>query len=263
MTTQPVETKTIDRMTVRIFESNEALGQRAADDFGNLLSSILSKQDSAAVILACANSQLTFLNALRTKKNIAWDKIAVFHMDEYLGMSDQHPASFARFIREGLVDYVKPAAFYPLRGDTTDVNSELERYTELMRRYPPDVCVLGVGENGHLAFNDPPADFSTNKLIHTVDLDPACRKQQVGEGHFQTLQDVPTQALSLTVPALLAAKHALAIVPEKRKAAAIRAALNGPVTPNCPASILRTQPQVTMYLDRDSASMLGGPSKEA
>jgi glucosamine-6-phosphate deaminase len=177
-------------------------------------------------------------------------------MDEYLGMSDQHPASFARFIRERLVYYVKPDAFYALDGDTRDVNSELKRYTDLMRRYPPDVCVLGVGENGHLAFNDPPADFSTKNLIHIVNLDPACRKQQVDEGHFQILQDVPKQALSLTVPALLAAKHVLAIVPEKRKAAAIRAALNGPVTPSCPASILRTQPQVTMYLDLESASLL-------
>ena len=177
-------------------------------------------------------------------------------MDEYLGMSDQHPASFARFIREKLIDFISPAGFYPLRGDSTDIKSELKRYTDLLRKYPPDVCILGVGENGHLAFNDPPADFNTKETIHVVDLDLTCREQQVNEGHFPTLDKVPTQALSLTVPALLAAKHVLAIVPEKRKAAAIEMALRGPVGPTCPASILRTKPNVTLYLDGESAGSL-------
>jgi glucosamine-6-phosphate deaminase len=243
-------------MSVRIFESNETLGQAAANDFAKLISEILSKQETAAVIFACANSQLTFLNALRGKKGIAWNKIIIFHMDEYLGMSDQHPASFARFIRESLIDFINPAGFYPLRGASTDIKSELKRYTDLLQKYPPDVCVLGVGENGHLAFNDPPADFNAKETIHVVDLDSTCREQQVNEGHFPTLDEVPKQAFSLTVPALLAAKHVFAIVPEKRKAAAIEAALRGPVSPTCPASILRTQPHVTLYLDRASAASL-------
>ena len=250
------ETRTIERMSVRIFESNETLGRAAANDFAKLISEMLSKQETAAVIFACANSQLTFLNALRDKKGITWNKIIIFHMDEYLGMSDQHPASFARFIREKLIDFISPAGFYPLRGDSTDIKSELKRYTDLLRRYPPDVCILGVGENGHLAFNDPPADFNTKETIHVVDLDLTCREQQVNEGHFPTLDKVPRQALSLTVPALLAAKHVLAIVPEKRKAAAIEMALRGPVGPTCPASILRTQPNVTLYLDGESAGSL-------
>ena len=250
------ETRTIDRMSVRIFESNEALGQTAANDFAKLISEILSKQKTAAVIFACANSQLTFLNALKSKKDMAWNKIIIFHMDEYLGMSDKHPASFARFIREKLVDYINPAGFYPLLGDSKDIESELKRYTNLLRKYPPDVCVLGIGENGHLAFNDPPADFNTKETIHVVDLDSACREQQVNEGHFPILDNVPKQALSLTVPALLAAKHVFAIVPEKRKAAAIETALKGPVTSTCPASILRTQPHVTLYLDSESAVCL-------
>jgi glucosamine-6-phosphate deaminase len=256
MTPQPIETQTVDHLTVRIFETNEMLGQAAANDLAVILAQILSKKDRAAVIFACANSQLTFLNALKAMKEIDWDRIAVFHMDEYLGMSDQHPASFARFIREKLVDIVHPAGFYPLAGNTPDVKSELKRYTALMSKYPPDVCILGIGENGHLAFNDPPADFHTKELIHVVDLDLACRTQQVNEGHFPTLNDVPKQALSLTVPALLAAKHVLAIVPEKRKATAIQMTLKGPITPDCPASILRTQPHATLYIDQDSADLV-------
>jgi len=243
-------------MPVQIYESNETLGQAAATDFAAILSRLPKQQDSVSVIFACANSQLTFLNALKTMKGIEWNRIIIFHMDEYLGMSDKHPASFARFIREKLVESIRPEAFYPLNGNTADVPSELKRYTELLVKYTPDICVLGIGENGHLAFNDPPADFNTKELIHVVNLDLACRTQQVNEGHFPTLNDVPKQALSLTVPALLIAKHVLAIVPEERKAPAIQAALTGPVTPNCPASILRTRPQVKLYLDRGSASLL-------
>lgn len=252
----PLETMSVDRMQVRIFESNEILGRAAANDFTKILSGVLDKQEKAAVIFACANSQLTFLAALKGLKEIDWRRVVVFHMDEYLGMSDQHPASFARFIREKLVSFVHPGAFYPLNGNTPDVMSELQRYADLMRTYPPDLCVLGIGENGHLAFNDPPADFSTKDLIHVVDLDLACRTQQVNEGHFLTLDDVPRQALSLTVPALLRAKHLLTIVPERRKAKAVQIALTGPVTPKCPASILRTQPHTVLYLDQDSAVFL-------
>jgi glucosamine-6-phosphate deaminase len=255
-TSAPAQMMTVDRMRVHIFESNEKLGRAAANDLAAILARILSEQKKAAIIFACANSQLTFLAALKAIKKIDWKRIIIFHMDEYLGMSDTHPASFARFIREKLVNYVHPAEFYPMDGDTPDVRSELKRYADLMHKYPPDVCILGIGENGHLAFNDPPADFDTKDVIHVVNLDLACRTQQVNEGHFPTLNDVPRQALSLSVPALLTAKHVFAIVPEERKAKAVHAALKGPVTPYCPASILRTESRVTMYLDRGSASLL-------
>ena len=181
-------------------------------------SRIIAAKGHVSVILASANSQLTFLHALSVKREIEWGKVIVFHMDEYLGMSDQHPVSFARFIRQELVSFVHPAAFYPIRGDSPDSNSELKRYADLLRRYPPDVCVLGIGENGHLAFNDPPASFETKEVIHIVGLDLRCRMQQVNEGHFARLEDVPKQAFSLTVPALLGARNVLAIVPEARKA---------------------------------------------
>ena len=256
MATQPLRTLTVDQMPVHIFVSNEALGARAAEDLAQILAQAIEARGSASVILATGNSQLSFMQALRVLPGIEWNKVVVFHMDEYLGMTDQHPASFSKYIREKLTDYVQPKAFYPIRGDTDDVVGELARYAALLQEHPADACVLGIGENGHLAFNDPPADFETSKTIHVVDLDEKCRLQQVGEGHFATLDDVPTQALSLTVPALLKPAHVLAVVPEQRKAEAVRAALQGPVTPNCPASILRTKPHVTLYLDQESASLL-------
>ncbi len=256
MVTQPLRTLTVDQMPVHVFASNEALGARAAEDLAQILVQAIAARGSASAILATGNSQLSFMQALRALPGIEWEKIVVFHMDEYLGMTDQHPASFPKYIREKLTDHVQPKAFYPIRGDADDVEGELARYTALLEQYPADACVLGIGENGHLAFNDPPADFETSETIHVVDLDKKCRLQQVGEGHFATLDDVPTQALSLTVPALLKPPHVLAVVPEQRKAEAVRAALRGPVTPNCPASILRTKPHVTLYLDRESASLI-------
>ena len=256
MTVEPIRKLSIDQIPVLIFESNRALGARAADDLAEILSRTLAERELASIILATGNSQLQFMQALRAKEGIAWDRVVVFHMDEYTGMSDRHPASFPKYIREKLTDHVRPRAFYAMRGDAPDLQAEMARYRDLLAQYPADACVLGIGENGHLAFNDPPADFETEAVVHVVDLDERCRLQQVGEGHFATLADVPAQALSLTVPALLAARHVLGVVPEARKAEAVRAALRGPVTPACPASILRTQPQVTLYLDQESAALL-------
>jgi glucosamine-6-phosphate deaminase len=253
---KPVQSKIIGRIPVHVFKSNEALGRKAADDVTAIFSRIIDEKGHVAVILASANSQLTFLHSLRGKRDIRWDRVIVFHMDEYLGMSDEHPASFARFIRQELVTQVQPGAFYPIKGNAPDLDSELNRYADLLRRNPTDVCVLGIGENGHLAFNDPPADFETKEIIRIVSLDMRSRMQQVNEGHFPALKDVPKQAITLTVPALLAAKRVLAIVPEARKATAVKAALENPVAPDCPASILRTRPHVTMYLDQESASLL-------
>lgn len=256
MSVEPIRATKAEQMPVMIFESNDALGARAADDLAEILMQAVAKDGQASVILATGNSQLSFIKALRVKEGVPWDKIVVFHMDEYKGMSDQHPASFPKYIREKLTDIVHPRAFYPVLGKAPDPEAELQRYTDLLNQHPPVACVLGIGENGHLAFNDPPADFNTTELIHVVDLALRCRQQQVGEGHFATVDDVPEQAYSLTVPALLAPAHVLAVVPEARKAEAVRASLTGPVTPDCPASILRTQPHVTLYLDTDSAGLL-------
>jgi glucosamine-6-phosphate deaminase len=256
MTVEPIRRLDFDQMPVLMFESNDALGARATDDLAGILIPTIAERGLASIILATGNSQLAFMEALRVREGIDWSKVVVFHMDEYLGMSDRHPASFPKYIREKLTDHVRPRAFYAMRGDARDVQAEMARYRDLLAQYPADACVLGIGENGHLAFNDPPADFETEAVIHIVNLDERCRLQQVGEGHFATLADVPTQALSLTVPALLAARRVLGVVPESRKAEAVRAALRGPVTPDCPASILRTRSHVTLYLDQDSAGLL-------
>jgi glucosamine-6-phosphate deaminase len=251
-----IETRQYDALRVHIFEDNIALAAYAVEELTPILEASIVRQGYTSIVLATGNSQLRLMEQLRGRRDIAWPNVIVFHMDEYLGMAEDHPASFRRYIREQLTDVVSPRAFFGMRGDAPDVEMELRRYAELLERYPPDATVLGIGENGHLAFNDPPADFTTDRLIQVVELDEACRRQQVGEGHFATLGDVPRQALSLTIPALLASRHVLAIVPERRKAAAVKAALEGPITPDCPASILRWQSHAQLYLDRDSAALL-------
>jgi glucosamine-6-phosphate deaminase len=248
----------IGEMQVTVYESRTALGQAAAHDFAAILREELSNHDEAAVIFATGNSQLSFLEALRNETGIAWERVVVFHMDEYLGISADHPASFRRFIREKITEVFHPRVTYGIEGDAADVEGELASYDGLLKAHVPVICVMGIGENGHLAFNDPPADFQTHKLIHVVTLDETCRRQQVSEGHFPNFDAVPKQALSLTVPALLKPKHVFVLAPEARKAKAVQTALEGAVTEDCPASILRTQAQVKLYLDAESAALVRG-----
>ena len=243
-------------MQVAVYESKQTLGQAAAADFAAILREELRLHDEVAVIFATGNSQLSFLEALRSERGIAWERVVVFHMDEYLGLPAAHPASFRRFIHEKISQIFHPRITYGIEGDAADTDAELARYEALLRAHNPVICVMGIGENGHLAFNDPPADFETEKLIHVVTLDETCRRQQVGEGHFPTFEAVPKQALSLTIPALLQPAYVLVLAPESRKAKAVQAALEGTVSEDCPASILRTQAQVKLYLDRDSAALL-------
>jgi glucosamine-6-phosphate deaminase len=205
-------------------------------------------------MFATGNSQFAFLEALTTRTDVPWDRVTGFHMDEYVGMDDTHPASFARYMRERLVEVAHPAEFHYVDG-TSSAEAECARYTALLRAHPLDLCCLGIGENGHLAFNDPPfADFDDPADVKEVALDDASRRQQVGEGHFPTLDDVPRTALTVTIPALLRASRVLAIVPEARKAEAVRRALEEPIATSCPASVLRRTPQATLYLDEASAS---------
>jgi glucosamine-6-phosphate deaminase len=255
-----MKTMGYDKMAVSVFDANAAAGQAAADDLAEILRDTIAERGKAAIIVATGNSQLSFMKAMCMEPGVAWDKVTVFHMDEYLGMSETHSASFRRYIREKLVDPVKAYRFYGIRGDAPDIEAELTRYTQLLDESQPVACVLGIGENGHLAFNDPPADFSTTRLIHVVRLAETARRQQVGEGHFRSLAEVPEEALTLTVPALLRPPHVLAVVPEARKAPAVKAALEGPVSPACPASILRTLSHVKLYLDMDAAALLTGPA---
>lgn len=244
----------VDELDVRVFATDEALGEAAADDAANTLRAAVAQRGHANAMFATGNSQFAFLAALTTRIDVPWDHVTGFHMDEYVGMNATHPASFARYMRERLVELVHPAAFHYVDG-TNDANAECVRYTALLEEHPLDLCCLGVGENGHLAFNDPPfANFDDPLDVKEVELDDASRRQQVGEGHFSTLDDVPLTAITVTVPALLRARRVLAIVPDARKADAVRRALEEPIATSCPASALRRTPHATLYLDEESAA---------
>jgi glucosamine-6-phosphate deaminase len=261
-----VREMTFDGLRVAVFASNEALGVAAAEEAAAIIEEAIANRGVANIVVATGNSQLTFLRSLRERPGIRWEAVTVFHMDEYLGLTPGHPASFPLFLREHLIDRVRPAAFFPVPGNPDDVGLACSGYGDLLRAHRLDLCVLGIGENGHLAFNDPPvADFDDRQWVRVVELDPRSRNQQVGEGHFASLEDVPRRAITLTIPALRAAAHLLCLAPEARKAEAVRRSLLGPIDAACPASILRRTPHARLFLDPDSASRLssGGAVGEA
>jgi len=247
----------IDQLEVRVYAQLSALAQAAAASAQATLIEAIAARGEAAAILATGNSQLAFLAALSKRPGIAWHQVTLFHMDEYLGLDRDHPASFRRYMRERIDQPLKPKCFHYLAGDADLPIGECRRYEAALRAQPIDLCCLGIGENGHLAFNDPPvARFDDAEWVKIVKLDEACRLQQVGEGHFPSLAQAPSYALTLTIPALCAARRMLAIVPEQRKAAAVAAALQGPIATSCPASVLRRQAHCTLFLDHASASAL-------
>ncbi len=254
----PVSERTVDRMKVLVHQDSAALGRAAAAAAAATLRRAVTERGVAHAMFATGNSQLAFVDALvEGTPDVPWSDVVLFHMDEYVGADSHHPAGFQRWIRERIVDRVRPREAHYLDG-TADPGAECDRYAGLLGTHPLDLCCLGIGENGHLAFNDPPvADFDDPRVVKVVELDPDCRGQQVNEGHFASLDEVPTEAITVTIPALLAASTVLAIVPEARKAEPVRRALTGPVATACPASILRTQPHVTLHLDRASAGELG------
>jgi glucosamine-6-phosphate deaminase len=244
-------------MDVQVFASARAMGEAAAANTATIIRDAVRQNGSARVIVATGNSQLSFVHALAKQQDVPWERVTIFHMDEYVGMAPDHPASFRRWIRERIAEPFHPATVNYLEGDAADLAAECRRYEALLRQAPIDLVCLGIGENGHLAFNDPPvADFHDPVWTRVVELDRACRQQQVGEGHFPTLADVPTHAVTLTIPALLAPRSLQVVVPEQRKAAAARRALTGPITTECPASILREQPHARLFLDVESAALL-------
>jgi glucosamine-6-phosphate deaminase len=244
-----------DDLDVRVFPTVEELADDAAKEAAEVITSAQAERGHANVMLATGNSQLAFLGVL-TQVDLDWSTVTVLHMDEYVGVGEDHPASFARYIRQRVVDMVHPAEAFLIDG-TNAVGAEIERYTRLLAEHPLDLTCLGIGENGHLAFNDPPvADFDDPVDVKEVELDAACRQQQVGEGHFPSVDAVPRTAITLTIPALLRARRVLAIVPERRKAEAVHAALTGPINTHCPASVLRRTPHATLFLDAESASHL-------
>ncbi|HIC88960.1 MAG TPA: glucosamine-6-phosphate deaminase [Anaerolineae bacterium] len=255
MTVTPVLETKIEKLLVSVYRTNEEMGRAAAEEAAEIISQAVRERSVANVIFATGNSQLTFLAALRKMAGIDWSKVNVFHMDEYVSIDPQHPASFPNFLQRHLVDHIKPKAFYPVRAPAEDTEAACREYEALLRAHAADLCAMGIGENGHVAFNDPPyADFDDSVWVKVVKLDERSRRQQVGEGHFASLDEVPTHAVTLTIPALLSAKRVLCIVPESRKAEAVYRALRGPITEECPASILRRQSHAHLLLDVDAAA---------
>jgi len=255
MTFNPLRETIYDQLAVSIYPDNETLGRAATEAAAAIIGQAIAERGVANVILATGNSQLTFLHGLRELPGIHWPAVNVFHMDEYLNLPPGHPASFPLFLRRHLLDYVPVGAFYPVPGHASDVEAACRGYELLLRAHPADLCCLGIGENGHLAFNDPPvADFDDPVWVKVVPLDEASRRQQVSEGHYASLDEVPTHAITLTIPALRAAKKMLCIAPESRKAEAVRKTLLGPISTACPASILRQTPHARLFLDRESAA---------
>ena len=246
---------TVDSLTVRVCDPDE-LPAAAAEDAAGVVADAVAARGAANVMFATGNSQLAFLGELATSAGVDWTQVTAFHMDEYVGLGEGHPASFARYIRARVGERLRPGATHLIDG-TADQVAECARYAALLRDHPLDLCCLGIGENGHLAFNDPPvADFADPHDVKVVELDDDCRRQQVSEGHFPTVADVPRHAITVTIPALLRAATVLAIVPEARKAEPVRTALTGPITPACPASALRRHPNARLYLDTASARLL-------
>ena len=242
-------------MTIKIFSSKADLAQTAADHAATTIRDAISRRGQARIIAATGASQFDFLEVLTTIPDIAWDKVEMFHLDEYIGMSDRAPASFSRYLKERLIDKVGLKQYHLLDG-TQPPAEVIARVTSEIRKAPIDIAFVGVGENGHLAFNDPPADFDTKESFIVVDLDEDCRRQQLGEGWFPTLEDVPRQALSMTIHQIMQSDQILCIAPDARKAKAIRACFGGEVSPLAPASILQRHPDATIYLDKESSALL-------
>lgn len=253
----PSQTFQVDSLSVRLYNSISQIAADAAQLAQNYLQHVLTEQGTAAVVLATGNSQIQFLEALITLGGVDWSKITLFHLDEYLGIDANHSASFRRYMRDRVENRVKPAVFHYIQGDTLQPLDECDRYSQLLAAGPIDLCCLGVGENGHLAFNDPEvANFSDRHPVKLVKLEKATRQQQVNEGHFPSLETVPQYAFTLTIPPICSARKIFCLAPEKRKASAVREMLKEPISTKCPASVLRNLTQATLFLDTDSASLL-------
>jgi glucosamine-6-phosphate deaminase len=246
-------------LDVRIYPNREAMGAAAAAQMANRLHWLAKQREIVPVIFATGESQLPMLRALTSIADLPWTQVIGFHMDEYIGLPADHPASFRRYLRENLARHVPLRQFYEIDGSNGDPETDCRSYADLLRAHPPLLTALGIGENGHLAFNDPGvADFHDPVPLKIVSLDAACRQQQVNEGWFSKLAEVPRQAITLTIPTLFRVPELIVSVPGPRKAKIVREALEGPISPKCPATILRTHSNAVVFLDEESAAEVHG-----
>jgi len=244
-------------ISAAVFRSNAGMSEAAAETAAECIREAITRNGSARVVVATGNSQIAMMELLVRKSGIDWNAVDAFHLDEYVGLPDTHPASFRLWLRTRFADVVKPRSMQYLNGDAADLEAEILRYTNLLRARPIDVALIGFGENGHIAFNDPAvADFNDLATVKRVVLDDACRRQQVGEGHFPNIAAVPVEALTVTCPALMSARTLVCTVPDGRKAQAVKGAIEGEISTACPASIVRTHPKAFLFLDQESASQL-------
>ena len=249
----------VGTMRLEIHADRRAAGDAAARAAAQSLTELGARASSFGVIFATGASQIATLHALTVIPGLPWNRVVGFHMDEYVGIGVDHPASFRRYLREHLTSRAPLGEFHEIDGTQPDIPAVCDAYARLLRKHNPQLCLLGIGENGHLAFNDPAeADFSDPVDMKPVQLDVECRRQQVAEGWFPDVEAVPRQALTLTIPALFRVPRLIASVPGPRKARIVRRALQDPISTACPATILRNHPGVTVFLDRDSAAELQG-----
>jgi len=241
-------------MEIIIAENKEELGKKAASTGAQLIRNAINENGMANIIVATGASQFEMLNYL-VKEDVEWQKVTAFHLDEYIGIPESHPASFRKYLKERFVDLIPLKKFHYVNGEG-DAETECKRLGEIISKHPIDVAFIGIGENGHLAFNDPPADFETEEPYLVVTLDEACRHQQMGEGWFKTLEDVPEQAISMSVKQIMKSKSIICSVPDARKAKAVKDSVEGEINPQIPGSILQDHPATWLYLDRESSSLL-------
>ena len=247
----------VDKLRVKIFENRTLMGEDAAKDIKDKIKELLSKKAEINMIFAAAPSQNDVLASLVMDKSIEWNRVNAYHMDEYIGLDKDAPQGFGNFLKEHIFGLVPFKSVNYIDISAVDPEREADRYAMLLAENPTDIVVMGIGENGHIAFNDPPvADFNDERLVKPVKLDEICRNQQVNDGCFKHIDDVPTHAMTLTVPALMSAPYQFCIVPAPTKAKAVYETLNGNIDEHCPASILRTKENAVLYLDADSAKLL-------
>lgn len=247
----------VDRAEVEVYPSKAEAGKAAARRASTLLKTAISKDGHARLIMATGNSQEDLIASLAEVRDLDWSRLEVFHMDEYINLPETHRGCLKRWMNSHFVEVVHPGKVNYLDGNASSLDAECRRYEQALRAAPITLCMLGIGENGHIAFNDPHvADFQDPLAIKRVSLDERCRRHQAGEGHFADFASVPSEAVTLTCPMLMSAENLICCVPESRKAEAVRNALEGPASTRCPGSVVRTHPRANIYLDADSASLL-------